>query len=51
MNSEMKQTLQQMFTEAEWCAIYSAMKDYADYGDEAADVSDTILQKITALYQ
>ena len=32
----------QLFTDAEWDAISSAMKDYADYGDEEANIADSI---------
>jgi len=41
----------QLFTLAEWDAISSALKDYADYGDEEADIADSIDAKITAIFQ
>ena len=40
----------QLFTDSEWDAISSAMKDYADYGDEEANIADSIQQKIYAIY-
>ena len=40
----------QLFTDCEWDAICSAMKDYADYGDEEAAIADSIDAKITAIY-
>ena len=40
----------QLFTDAEWDAISSAMKDYADYGDEEANIADSIDAKISAIY-
>ena len=32
----------QLFTDAEWDAISSAMKDYSDYGDEESAIADSI---------
>ena len=40
----------QLFTDSEWDAISSAMKDYADYGDEEANIADSIDAKIYAIY-
>ena len=40
----------QLFTDMEWDAISSAMKDYADYGDEEANIADSIDAKISAIY-
>lgn len=40
----------QLFTDAEWDAISSATKDYADYGDEEANIADSIDAKIYAIY-
>ena len=40
----------QLFTDAEWDAISSAMKDYADYGDEESAIADSIDAKISAIY-
>ncbi len=41
----------QLFTDAEWDAIDSAMKDYADYGDEEARIADMINTKISAIFR
>ena len=40
----------QLFTDAEWDAISSALNDYQDYGDEEANIADSIQQKIYAIY-
>ena len=40
----------QLFTDAEWDAISSAMKDYSDYGDEESAIADSIDAKISAIY-
>ena len=41
----------QLFTDNEWDAISSALKDYADYGDEEATIADSIDAKITRIFQ
>ena len=41
----------QLFTDDEWDAISSAMKDYADYGDEEATIADSIDAKISAIFR
>ena len=41
----------QLFTDCEWDAISSAMKDYADYGDEEANIADSIDVKITQIFK
>ena len=40
----------QLFTDSEWDAITSAMKDYADYGNEEATLADRIDAKIHAIF-
>ena len=40
----------QLFTDSEWDAISSALKDYADYGDEEATLADRIDAKIHAIF-
>ena len=40
----------QLFTDSEWDAITSALKDYADYGDEEANIADSIDAKFTAIF-
>jgi hypothetical protein len=44
------QVYRQLFTDNEWDAITSALKDYADYGDEEATIADSIDAKITAIF-
>ena len=41
----------QLFTDAEWDAISSAMGDYQDYGDEEATIADNIQAKISTIYR
>jgi len=38
--------LEDIFTDEELSAIESMCRDYADYGDEQAQVSDSILAKL-----
>ena len=41
----------QLFTDAEWDAISSALNDYSDYGDEEANIADSIQAKIATIYK
>ena len=41
----------QLFTDAEWDAISSALEDYQDYGDEEAAIADSIQEKIHTIYK
>lgn len=41
----------QLFTNEEWDAIDQAMGDFSDYGDEQADLADSIRHKIGILFQ
>ena len=41
----------QLFTDAEWDAICSALNDYQDYGDEEARIADSIQLKISTIYR
>ena len=41
----------QLFTDDEWDAISSAMGDYSDYGDEEANIADSIQAKIATIYK
>ena len=41
----------QLFTDAEWDAISSALNDYSDYGDEEATIADSIQAKIATIYK
>jgi hypothetical protein len=47
----MNQMLQIMFTEDEWNAIYNAMADYQDHGEEEAEIAYEIQHKITMMFQ
>jgi len=51
MNTTNAQVLRDMFTDSEWDAISSAMKDYADYGDEEATIADKIDSKIYSIFR
>ena len=52
LNEQMSATVyKQLFTDVEWDAISSAMKDYSDYGDEEASVADIIEKKIARIYE
>jgi len=42
--------VQMYFTEDEWDAIYAAMADYQDHGEEEAEISYEIQSKITRLF-
>ena len=41
----------QLFTDSQWDAISSAMKDYADYGNEEAMIADEIDAKISTIFR
>ena len=41
----------QLFTDSQWDAISSALKDYADYGDEEATIADEIDAKIYSIFR
>ena len=41
----------QLFTDAEWDAISSALNDYQDYGTEEANIADSIQLKISTIYR
>jgi hypothetical protein len=41
----------QLFTDNEWDAISSALKDYSDYGDEEAEIADSIDAKINTIFR
>ena len=53
LNEQMSaRVYKQLFTDVEWDAIATAMKDYADfYGDEKAEVADKIQTKIARIYE
>ena len=41
----------QLFTDSEWDAISSALNDYQDYGDDEANIADSIQAKIATIYK
>ena len=41
----------QLFTDSQWDAISSALKDYADYGNEEATIADEIDAKISPIFR
>ena len=51
MNTTDAQVLREMFTDSQWDAISSALKDYADYGDEEAIIADEIDAKIYSIFR
>ena len=53
LNEQMSaRVYKQLFTDVEWDAIATAMKDYAEfYGDEKALVADKIQTKIARIYE
>jgi len=52
MSQKLNATIyRQLFTDCEWDAICSALKDYADYGDEESAIADSIDAKITEIYR
>ena len=52
MSQQLSATIyRNLFTDSEWDAISSALKDYADYGDEEATIADSIDSKITSIFR
>ena len=52
MSQQLSATIyRNLFTDNEWDAISSALKDYADYGDEEATIADSIYSKITSIFR
>jgi hypothetical protein len=47
MNKEM---IKEFFTEEEWDAIYYAMADYQDHGEEECELAHSIQSKLTELF-
>lgn len=45
-----KSIFRSLFTEAEWDAIYEAMSEYQDHGDDEADLTDSVQAKIQQLF-
>ena len=52
MSQKLNATIyRQLFTDSQWDAISSALKDYADYGDEEATIADEIDAKISTIFR
>ena len=51
MNTTDAQVFRKMFTDAQWDAISSAIKDFADHGDEEATIADEIDAKIFSIFR
>ena len=51
MNTTDAQVFRKMFTDAQWDAISSALQDFADYGDERAEIADEIDAKIYSIFR
>ena len=47
---DQRDTIKGMFTDDEWDAIYSAMGDFQDYGDEQTDLANSITSRIAELF-
>jgi hypothetical protein len=47
----MNPMVESFFTDDEWSAIESALRDYADYGDEESETVELILNKIHLFYK
>ncbi len=43
-------TIKEFFTNEEWDAIYLAMGEFEDHGDEEAELADQVKSKISALF-
>jgi len=51
MTTTMTASIKEFFTEAEWDAIYEAMADYQDHGEEETDLAHSVQSKISSLFQ
>jgi predicted DNA-binding transcriptional regulator YafY len=51
MSKENLSVVAQFFTDDEWSAIESALRDYQDYGDEESDIAENIQSKIYKLFK
>ncbi len=49
MTTTMTASIREIFTEAEWDAIYEAMADYQDHGEEETDLAHSVQSKISDL--
>lgn len=48
---DIRNTVRAYFTDEQWDAIYGAMEDYQDYGNEEAEMSYEIQSKISLLFK
>ncbi len=46
----LREDLRSLFTEDEWNAIYDAMADYQDHGENETDLAHSVQAKITELF-
>ena len=46
----LRQEFRTLFTEDEWNAIYDAMADYQDHGENETDLAHSVQSKITELF-
>jgi len=51
MTTTMIASIKEVFTEAEWDAIYEAMADYQDHGEQETDLAHSVQSKISSLFQ
>ena len=52
MSQKLNATIyRRLFTDSQWDAISSAMKDFADYGEEEATIADEIDAKIYSIFR
>jgi len=47
----MTASIKEFFTEAEWDAIYEAMADYQDHGEQETITAHSVQSKISSLFQ
>jgi hypothetical protein len=43
-------SIKEFFTDEEWDAIYEAMSEFQDHGDEESDLTDSVQLKISKLF-
>jgi len=46
----LREDFRTLFTEDEWDAIYDAMADYQDHGENETDLAHSVQAKITELF-
>ena len=50
MTAQDLNVVRNFFSDDEWSAIESSLRDYADYGDDEADIADSVQAKLTQLF-